>query len=59
MENLVKAGKVRSIGLFNASANELQQVLNCASIPPAVNSVEMHPHCRNTAVMDFCKAKVG
>lgn len=59
MEGLVKEGKVRSIGLFNASTAEVQQVLDFCEIQPAVNSVEVHPHCRNTELVDFCKSKVS
>ena len=59
MEALVKDGLVRSIGLFNADIAQVQQVLAEGSIAPAVNSVEVHPHCRNTELVDFCKSKVG
>lgn len=59
MEALVKDGLVRSIGLFNASIEDVEVVLGCCEIPPAVNSVEVHPHCRNTELVEFCKSKVS
>lgn len=44
MEEAVRAGKVRSIGLSNFSAAKVQQILDVAEIVPAVLQVEAHPY---------------
>lgn len=44
MEEAARAGKVRSIGLSNFSAAKVQQVLDVATIKPAVLQVEINPY---------------
>lgn len=44
MEEAVRAGKVRSIGLSNFSAEKVQQVLDVAAIKPQVLQVEINPY---------------
>ena len=44
MEEAVCAGKVRSIGLSNFSAAKVQEVLDVATIKPAVLQVEINPY---------------
>lgn len=44
MEEAVREGKVRSIGLSNFSAAKVQQVLDVAIIKPAVLQVEINPY---------------
>ena len=44
MEEAVRAGKVKSIGLSNFSAEKVQQVLDVATIKPAVLQVEINPY---------------
>ena len=43
MEALVKDGKVRSIGVSNFDAAQLEALLKTAKIKPAVNQIEAHP----------------
>uniref|UniRef100_A0A1B0FES4 NADP-dependent oxidoreductase domain-containing protein n=1 Tax=Glossina morsitans morsitans TaxID=37546 RepID=A0A1B0FES4_GLOMM len=43
MENLVKAGLVKSIGLSNFNKRQIERVLSVAAITPATNQVECHP----------------
>ena len=55
MESLVRTNKVRSIGIIlafaltpgvsNFNISQLQEILQTAEIPPAVNQIEIHP-CR-------------
>jgi alcohol dehydrogenase (NADP+) len=54
MEQLVKAGKVKSIGVSNFSINKLKTILENCSIPPAVNQVECHPYLQQTKLLEFC-----
>lgn len=44
MEEAVRAGKVRSIGLSNFSARKVREVLDVAAIKPAVLQVEINPY---------------
>ena len=44
MEKAVKDGRVKSIGLSNFESNRLEEVLDIATIPPAVIQVECHPY---------------
>lgn len=44
MEEAVQAGKVRSIGLSNFSAAKVQEILDVATIKPAVLQVEINPY---------------
>lgn len=44
MEKAVAAGKVRSIGLSNFESERLEEVLETASVKPAVLQVECHPY---------------
>nr|WP_298640683.1 aldo/keto reductase [uncultured Cardiobacterium sp.] len=44
MENAVKAGKIRSIGLSNYYEKEIAAIMKNATIPPAVVQNETHPY---------------
>ena len=44
MEELVREGLVRSIGLSNVGTTKLLDVLKYCKIKPAVLQVEMHPY---------------
>lgn len=44
MEEAVKAGKVRSIGLSNFPMHKIQEILDVAEIKPAVLQVEINPY---------------
>ncbi|KAH1492883.1 hypothetical protein KXV47_006238 [Aspergillus fumigatus] len=44
-EKLVNAGKIRSIGASNLfTIEKMEELLNTADIPPAVNQIEAHPY---------------
>lgn len=42
MEEAKKAGLTKSIGVSNFTADHLKEILEVATIPPAVNQVEIH-----------------
>lgn len=44
MEEAQKAGLTKSIGVSNFTADHLTDILETATIPPAVNQVEAHPY---------------
>ena len=50
MEKAVKDGRVKSIGLSNFESDRLEEVLNIASIYPAVIQVECHPYYQQDAL---------
>lgn len=50
MEQAVKDGKVRSIGLSNFESERLEEVLEIAEIKPAVLQVECHPYYQQDAL---------
>lgn len=49
MERLLADGRVRAIGLSNFYEQDLRRVLADASVAPAVNQIEMHPWCSQSA----------
>ncbi|KAK9916090.1 hypothetical protein WJX75_008482 [Coccomyxa subellipsoidea] len=55
MEALVDEGKLRSIGLQDASIEQLAEVMGSARILPVINSVEIHPGNSNDALLAFCR----
>ena len=55
MEEAVAAGKIRSIGLSNFNQAKTQEVLDMASITPAVMQVEMHPYWNQHEMKAFLK----
>jgi len=54
MEALVKAGKTKSIGVSNWSCLQVADALNYATIPPAVNQLEIHPTYNSEALSQWC-----
>ncbi|KAI9375003.1 NADP-dependent oxidoreductase domain-containing protein [Aspergillus egyptiacus] len=55
MENLVKAGKIRSIGVSNFTQEKLEELLETAEIPPSVNQIEAHPYLQQPKLTQFSK----
>lgn len=57
MEALYDSGKVRAIGVSNFSTKKLQDLLEVARVPPAVNQVECHPMWQQAKLHQLCNAK--
>ncbi|KAK7287396.1 hypothetical protein RIF29_00669 [Crotalaria pallida] len=57
MEALFNSGKARAIGVSNFSVKKLQDLLDVAHVPPAVNQVELHPSLQQPKLHAFCKSK--
>lgn len=53
MEQAVKAGKIRSIGLSNWYVEELTEFLPQVTIPPALIQNEIHPYYQENDVIPF------
>jgi hypothetical protein len=59
LEKLVKAGKIRSIGVSNFTIEKMQELLKTAEIPPAVNQIEAHPYLLQPKLFQYLKENVG
>ncbi len=57
MENLVKKGLVKSIGVSNFSTIMLVDLLTYAKIKPVMNQVELHPYLTQEKLVAFCAYK--
>ncbi|KAM3341072.1 methylecgonone reductase [Capsicum galapagoense] len=57
MEECCRLGLAKSIGVSNFTCTKLSQILHYATIPPAVNQVEMHVAWRQEKMLKFCKEK--
>jgi len=55
MEELVKLGLVRSIGVANFTAPMLVDLFTYAKIMPSVNQVELHPYNQQSRLVEFCQ----
>lgn len=53
LENLVKTGRVRSIGVSNFKIDEVERLLSSAQIKPVVNQVEFHPNLNKQKLVKY------
>ncbi|CRL30209.1 Aldo/keto reductase [Penicillium camemberti] len=53
MEGVLKSGKVKAIGVSNFSRQEIERILEKATIKPAVHQMELHPWLQQQAFFDF------
>jgi len=53
MEELLARGLVRNIGTSNMTIPKLEMLLRDASVKPAANEMELHPHLQQPALFDF------
>jgi diketogulonate reductase-like aldo/keto reductase len=56
MEQAVKAGKVRSLGLSNFPMDQLRSIVEHSTIKPAVIQVEAHPYYPQTRLAGYLKS---
>ncbi|XP_013793681.1 aldose reductase-like [Limulus polyphemus] len=54
MEDCVKLGLVRSIGLSNFNIEQIQRIMKNSSIKPVMLQVECHPYLNQKKLIDFC-----
>ncbi|XP_055320008.1 1,5-anhydro-D-fructose reductase-like [Sitodiplosis mosellana] len=57
MEDLVKTGLVRSLGVSNFNSQQLDRLISAANIKPVVNQVECHPNLNQNKLIAFAKAR--
>lgn len=55
MEELVKKGLTKSIGVSNFNKGQIERLLKNCTIPPVTNQVELHPYLNQQKLVDFCK----
>lgn len=55
MEKLVSKGLCRFIGVCNFNTQRLQEILDIARIPPAMNQIELHPYLQQPGMLEFCE----
>lgn len=57
MEELVKEGLVKNIGMCNIGVALLRDVLTYAKVKPSVLQVELHPYNTQEKLLQFCREK--
>jgi len=57
MEELVKEGLVRNIGVCNIGTSFIRDVISYATIKPSVLQVEMHPYLTQEKLFRYCRTK--
>lgn len=55
MEKLVKEGKCKAIGICDVGLEKLKEVVEAATIKPAVVQGESHPYLPEWEFLDYCK----
>jgi len=57
MEELVKEGLVRNIGISNFNCQHIMDLMKYAKIKPAVNQIELHPYLQQPQLVEYCQRK--
>jgi len=57
MEEMVRKGYVKAIGVSNFNVQLLHDLLSYAKIPPAVNQIESHPYLSQNGLIKYCKMR--
>ncbi|WEW61578.1 aldo/keto reductase [Emydomyces testavorans] len=57
MEQLVKSGKTKAIGISNFSKAETERLLQNTSVVPAVQQMELHPWLQQNDFVEWLKSK--
>ncbi|CAD5220822.1 unnamed protein product [Bursaphelenchus okinawaensis] len=55
LEELQKAGKIRSIGVSNFEASHIDQLVEDGHSKPTVNQCEFHPHLTRPDLVEYCR----
>lgn len=57
LEELYREGRAKAIGVCNFNVERLRDLLDHATVTPAVNQIEFNPLIHQPAVVDFCRAR--
>uniref|UniRef100_W6NG80 Aldo keto reductase domain containing protein n=1 Tax=Haemonchus contortus TaxID=6289 RepID=W6NG80_HAECO len=55
LEDFVKEGKIRSIGVSNFNHKQIERIIASGTVKPAVLQVELHPYFQQKKLREFCK----
>lgn len=55
LEEIVNVGLVQAIGVSNFEPEHMDAIYEVATIPPAVNQIELHPLKQQRAVQEYCR----
>jgi diketogulonate reductase-like aldo/keto reductase len=55
MEELMREGKVKNIGVSNFNIKQLQDIFDNCEIKPFTNQIEVQPYFHNSKLVDFCQ----
>ncbi|KAM3958685.1 aldo-keto reductase 1B isoform 1-T1 [Aphomia sociella] len=56
MEDVVREGLVKSIGVSNFNKRQLERLLKVATIKPVTNQIECHPYLNQNRLKAFCES---
>ena len=59
MEQLKAEGLTKSIGLSNYLQEQIDWILETATVPPAINQIEFHPYLQHVDLLKYHKEKVS
>ncbi|KAJ7372167.1 hypothetical protein OS493_020596 [Desmophyllum pertusum] len=57
LEKLYTAGLIKSIGVSNYTMDHLEELIQYATVVPAVLQVEFHPRLYQKELLEYCKSK--
>lgn len=57
LEKEYKSGRVKAIGICNASIKTLEYLLPKIDVVPAVNQIELHPYLPQNDLVKFCESR--
>jgi len=57
MENLVRKGLVKEIGLSNFNSKQIDRMIKCSTIPPTCLQVEVTPYLNQEKLFRFCEKR--
>jgi diketogulonate reductase-like aldo/keto reductase len=55
MEDIQRSGKARAIGVSNFLPKHLDQLTGTATVLPAINQIEFHPHLQSPELAAYCE----
>lgn len=55
LEEMVRKGKTKSIGLSNFNPRQVKEILDMCTIRPVCNQFEVNPNLHNNEWIDYCK----
>ena len=57
MEDCLRCGYTRSIGLANFNSEQIDRILRHAEYKPVINQIEVHPQFSQKKLIQFCKER--